>query len=90
MKALLPFLLVLSCSILQAEDWSRFRGPQGNGVSSETKTPLTWSDKDNIKWKIALPGPGSSSSIVSGDRVLVTCYSGYGTNRSDVENLTSS
>ena len=87
MKALLPFLLILSSSFVRAEDWPRFRGPQGNGVSTDTRAPLTWSDKDNLKWKIALPGPGSSSPITSGDRVFLTCYSGYGTNRSDVENI---
>ena len=87
MKALLPFLLILSSSFVRAEDWPRFRGPQGNGVSTDTEAPLTWSDKDNLKWKIALPGPGSSSPIVSGNRVFLTFYSGYGTNRSDVENI---
>lgn len=89
MKAFIPFLLIFSSSIVWAEDWPRFRGPQGNGVSAENKAPLTWSDKDNIKWKIALPGSGSSSPIVSGGRVFVTCYSGYGTNRSDVENISA-
>ena len=87
MKALLPFLLILSSSFVRAEDWPRFRGPQGDGVSTDTRAPQTWSDKDNLKWKIALPGPGSSSPITSGDRVFLTCYSGYGTNRSDVENI---
>ena len=87
MKALLPFLLILSSSFVRAEDWPRFRGPQGNGFSTDTRAPQTWSDKDNLKWKIALPGPGSSSPITSGDRVFLTCYSGYGTNRSDVENI---
>ncbi|MFP6901305.1 MAG: PQQ-binding-like beta-propeller repeat protein [Opitutales bacterium] len=88
MKLLFPAIVAFFSSLLlQAEDWPRFRGPQGNGVSADTKVPLTWSDKDNLKWKIALPGPGSSSPITSGDRVFVTCYSGYGTNRSDVENI---
>jgi outer membrane protein assembly factor BamB len=40
--------------------------------------PLTWSDTANLKWKMPLPGPGSSSPIVQGDRVFVTCYSGGG------------
>ena len=87
MKAFFPFLLIFSSSIVWAEDWPRFRGPQGNGVSTDTKVPLNWNDQDNLKWKLALPGPGSSSPIVSGDRVFVTCYSSYGTNRSDVENI---
>ena len=89
MKALLPFLLLFSTSFLWAEDWPRFRGPQGNGVSSDLKVPSTWGDKDNLKWKITLPGPGSSSPIVSGDWIFVTCYSGYGTNRSDVDNISA-
>ncbi|SVD13712.1 uncharacterized protein METZ01_LOCUS366566, partial [marine metagenome] len=89
MKALISVLLILAPSFLWGEDWPRFRGPQGNGVSQDANTPLTWSDKDNLKWKLALPGPGSSSPIVSGNRVFVTCYSGYGTNRSDVENISA-
>ena len=63
---------------LTAADWPQFRGPMGNGISSADKAPLEWNDTKNIKWKTALPGPGSSSPIVSGDYVFVTCYSGYG------------
>jgi len=75
--------IVLAVSLLSAvcpgADWSGFRGPTGMGVSEDTNVPLTWSDTKNIKWKIKLPGPGSSSPIVYGDTVFVTCYSGYGT-----------
>ena len=64
---------------LAAADWPRFRGPDGSGIAAaDTKPPTTWSDSQNVKWKISLPGPGSSSPIVVGDRVFVTCYSGYG------------
>lgn len=82
----------LSCcvslsSLSQAEDWLRFRGPNGSGIASEsTPTPVTWSPSENIKWKLKLPGPGSSSPIVVGDKVLVTCWSGYGTNRENPGN----
>jgi len=61
-----------------ADDWPRFRGPDGLAVSLDQDVPLTWNDGKNIAWKTALPGPGSSSPIVTGDRVFVTCYSGYG------------
>ena len=64
-----------------ASDWMGFRGPGARGVSDETGLPLTWSDTENLAWKTALPGPGSSSPIVLGDRVFVTCYSGYGLDR---------
>ncbi len=61
----------------QADDWPRFRGPNGTGVSIE-KAPLEWSSDQGIKWKVELPGIGVSSPIVVGDRVFVTSYSGYG------------
>ncbi len=74
-----------------ASDWLRFRGPNGSGVSTdEQPLPVTWSDKENLQWKAELPGPGSSCPIVVGDRVLVTCWSGYGADRQnpgDIANL---
>lgn len=60
-------------------DWPAFRGPSGDGVVPEPeKPPLTWSGSDNLIWRTALPGPGSSSPIVVGDKVFLSCYSGYG------------
>lgn len=78
-RTLLPVLLSIVLSHLAAgADWPQFRGPGGQGVSADAKVPWQWSDTQNLKWKTALPGPGSSSPIVSGDRIFVTCYSGYG------------
>ncbi len=71
-------LLVLAAQSLPAADWTRFRGPNGTGAATDAKPPTTWSDSQNLKWKLALPGPGSSSPVVIGGRVYVTCYSGYG------------
>ena len=62
-----------------AEDWSRFRGPNGSGVSTAKKIPLTWDDQSHLQWQIPLAGPGSSSPILVGDRLLLTYYTGYGT-----------
>jgi len=76
-------LLMLISSSVQA-DWMRFRGPNGSGVSDEKQaTPAEWSSQKNLKWKVALPGHGSSSPIIVGDKVFVTCWSGYGMNRND-------
>lgn len=59
--------------------WPGFRGPHRDGVAAaEAKPPLTWSDAEHLRWKTELPGPGSSSPIVFGDRVYVACYAGYG------------
>lgn len=70
--------VILTTANSSAEDWPRFRGPDGTGVSNETGLPTEWSKSQNLKWKRALPGEGSSSPIVVGDRLFVTCYSGYG------------
>jgi outer membrane protein assembly factor BamB len=58
-------------------DWPGFRGPGGMGVGSSPNPPLTWSHDENLAWKIELPGPGASSPIIWGDRIYLTCYSGY-------------
>ncbi len=62
----------------QSGDWSQFRGPGGLGVSPERGLPLTWSATQNVVWKTALPGAGASSPIVVGQRIYLTCYTGYG------------
>ncbi|MDZ4290259.1 MAG: PQQ-binding-like beta-propeller repeat protein [Prosthecobacter sp.] len=77
MKA--AFLLTLAFPLMvQAADWPRFLGPTGAAEVKEAKVPLTWSDTENVAWKMELPGPGSSSPIVVGDKILVTCWTGYG------------
>ncbi len=82
-KIALFALVMLVSSSVQA-DWMRFRGPNGSGVSDEQqKTPTVWSNQENLIWKVALPGHGSSSPIIAGDKVFVTCWSGYGMTRSE-------
>jgi len=56
----------------RAEDWPRFRGPTGQGISAEANVPLTWSATENVAWKTPIPGEGWSSPIVAGNRVYVT------------------
>jgi hypothetical protein len=63
---------------LVAADWPQFRGPGGAGVSDAVGLPTTWSDAENIVWKVELPGYGASSPITWGDRIFVSGYSGYG------------
>jgi outer membrane protein assembly factor BamB len=59
-------------------DWPAFRGPQANGTSPESGLPARWDGQSNLVWKSKLPGPGASTPIVWGERIFVTCYSGYG------------
>lgn len=71
-----------------AEDWMRFRGPQGSGVAAETSVPPTDFDDDkNIVWKVDLPGAGASAPIIVGDKIFLTAYSGYGQTRGDIGDM---
>jgi outer membrane protein assembly factor BamB len=57
---------------IPSDSWPRFRGPNGQGVSTETVgLPTTWTAEDAL-WKIKLPGSGHSSPVVWGDRVFIT------------------
>jgi len=58
-------------------DWTEFRGPGGLGTSAEKGLPVKWSSRDNIVWKTRLPGPGTSSPVTLGNRIFLTCYTGY-------------
>jgi len=78
MLTVVMVLTGLMASGVFGSDWMQFRGSGGRGVSDEEGLPVRWSEGENLKWKRPLPGPGSSSPIVVGDRVFVTCYSGYG------------
>lgn len=80
MKSLICGLLIgLFTHVAAADDWTRFRGPNGSGIAPASPAPLTtWSDTENLKWKIPLPGKGASSPIVVGDKVFIASYSGYG------------
>jgi outer membrane protein assembly factor BamB len=74
----LASLIALASLPAPAADWTQFRGPGASGVSEATGTPLRWSDTEGIVWKTDLPGLGASSPIVFGDRLFLTCYTGFG------------
>lgn len=60
------------------------------GVSQAKGLPTSWSESENLVWKTPLPGAGSSSPIVFGDHIYLTCYSGYlvpGAARGSLEDL---
>ena len=74
-------LVILLAPALLAQDWPQFRGPGGLGISPASELPVTWSETENVAWKTALPGYGSSSPIALNGKLYVTCYSGYGIER---------
>jgi outer membrane protein assembly factor BamB len=66
------WLLLVFSERLLAENWPQFRGPTGQGVSSEKNIPSQWSSIENIAWKTSIPGESWSSPIIWGDRVFLT------------------
>jgi outer membrane protein assembly factor BamB len=84
------FLALLATAPRLAADWPQFRGPGGLGVTAAKNLPESWSGDQGVVWKTELPGPGSSSPIVVGDKIFLTCYSGYGlddNNPGELDNL---
>jgi outer membrane protein assembly factor BamB len=63
-------LLMLLCTAASAQEWTRFRGPNGSGESEATTIPAQWTEKD-INWKVSLPGVGHSSPVLWGDRIFL-------------------
>jgi len=76
-----PFILFMALcgGGVAAAHWPQFRGPQGQGISTETDLPLRWDAKTNVRWKTALPGAGHASPIIWGERIFLTAYQKSGT-----------
>ena len=52
-------------------NWPQWRGPHGIGISTTANPPTTWSETTNLKWKVKLPGRGSSTPITWDDRIFI-------------------
>ena len=68
----LSLIVCLIPTWVRAENWPGWRGPRGDGTSTEKNVPRIWSATENIRWKTSIPGKGHSSPIVWGERVFVT------------------
>jgi outer membrane protein assembly factor BamB len=75
-KATLLALLFAPLFATHADDeeneWTRFRGPNGSGISGAQSIPVKWTAKE-YNWTIELPGDGSSSPVVWKEKLFVTC-----------------
>ncbi|MEN9672113.1 MAG: hypothetical protein RL553_378 [Planctomycetota bacterium] len=77
-RLIVLFVLIIFVPSTIAEDSGViFRGPNGQGIDSESKPPTQWSQTENLAWKIPLPGPGASCPIVWKDRIYLTCHTGF-------------
>ena len=52
-------------------EWPWWRGPLGNGVSPDGDPPVRWSEKQNVRFKVAIDGDGLATPVVWGDRIYV-------------------
>ncbi|MCI0702493.1 MAG: PQQ-binding-like beta-propeller repeat protein [Planctomycetia bacterium] len=68
---LVSLALLLFAGISTAEEWPQWRGPRADGTVKDSGFPLEWTDTKNVKWKLALPGTGHSSPVVSKGKVFV-------------------
>jgi len=66
----LGLLACLTINVSAAEFWPKWRGPEGTGVAPEGNPPITWSETENIKWKVDVPGTGTSSPIIWEDKIF--------------------
>jgi outer membrane protein assembly factor BamB len=70
LRALVMVLAVSATTTASAQEWPRFRGANGAGVSASV-VPTRW-NADDYRWQVKLPGPGHSSPVAWGDRLFVT------------------
>src|SRR5689334_6572525 len=73
-RTALMLCLVATAASAQAagDDWPQFRGPDGQGHATATGLPTTWSESENIRWKVPVAGAGWSSPVVFGEQIWLT------------------
>lgn len=75
-------LVAFAASTARADNWPAWRGPTGQGHTTEKNLPTKWSTTENVKWKIDLPDAGNSTPIVWGDKIFLTQATDKGKKRS--------
>src|SRR4051794_10173401 len=53
------------------ENWAQWRGPLASGVAPNAHPPMSWSETDNIKWKVKIPGNGHSTPIIWENQIFI-------------------
>jgi outer membrane protein assembly factor BamB len=82
-RSFVAFLvLTVFVSLASADNWPAWRGPTGQGFCAEKNVPLTWSGKENVRWKIPLAFAGNGTPVIWGDRIFLTQANKDGTERS--------
>ncbi len=64
-------LLAMGPALGAGEDWPQWRGPGWNGVAPDANPPTSWSETENLAWKVPIEGRGKGTPIVSGQRLFL-------------------
>jgi outer membrane protein assembly factor BamB len=59
-------------AVAGGQEWTRFRGPNGQGISDATTIPVRWTERD-YNWRVKLPAGGHSSPVIWAGQVFLTC-----------------
>ena len=66
-------LLILNTfTVTVAQNWPSFRGPNGDGTSTEASLPTRWDSITNVIWKVEVPGKGYSSPVIWKEKLFIT------------------
>ena len=74
LKLLTILFVVTTCA--QAENWPHWRGPGGDGVSTEKNLPLEWSATENITWQVPMTAWSGATPIIWGDYIFLNAAEG--------------
>jgi outer membrane protein assembly factor BamB len=76
--ALLPLQPFQDGALDPSHQWGAWRGPLATGEAPHADPPTTWSEEENVRWKVALPGTGQSTPIVWGEKIFLTAAIPFG------------
>ena len=69
-------LLAIGTSGGMADNWTSWRGPTSNGISTERNLPTSWSTDHNVAWRLGLPGPAGATPVDWEDQIFLTTVDG--------------
>ena len=69
-------VVLFAFSVVHADNWPQWRGPNLNGVSNEKNLPVKWTTEENVVWKLAMPGWSGSTPIIWRDRIFLNVADG--------------
>ncbi len=81
-RALLILTMSLATGVVASANWPAWRGPAGDGVSTEKNLPVKWSPTENIAWKLQLPQWSGATPVIWGDTIFLNVAEADGNNLS--------